>query len=143
MWRVSEIVESKGARVVTTTPHATVLDAASLMNTHHIGALVVLDEGHVVGIITERDILTRVVARQRDPSTTSVGEVMTERVVVCEARTTLDEVRHVMRDRRIRHVPVVESGRLAGMISIGDVNLAENETLASTVRDLEAYIRST
>lgn len=141
MRTVEELLKSKGARVVTTTPHASVLDAASLMNVHRIGSLVVVDEGTVVGIITERDILTRVVARQRDPALTTVGEVMTERVVVCSRATTVDELRHVMRERRIRHVPVVEHGELVGMASIGDINMAENAVLSETIRDLEAYIR--
>ncbi|MBX3363410.1 MAG: CBS domain-containing protein [Phycisphaeraceae bacterium] len=138
---VKELIARKGEKVYTITPHASVLDAASLMNVHHIGSLVVVDEGEVVGIITERDVMTRVVARQRDAAHTSVGEVMTERVVVCASSTTIDELRQVMRERRIRHVPVVDAGELRGMVSIGDVNFAEQEVLTETIRDLEAYIR--
>ena len=141
MRTVKDLLNHKGGKVYTISQHASVVDAASLMNVQHIGSLVVVDEGEVMGIITERDIMTRVVARQRDAARCTVGEVMTERVVVCSCGTTIDELRQVMRERRIRHVPVVDDGELRGMVSIGDVNFADQEVLTETIRDLEAYIR--
>lgn len=138
---VSHLLNSKDCRVETIEPGVSVLDAANRMNNHHIGSLVVVAGGQPVGIVTERDILTRVVARERDPATTLVDEIMTERLIVCTPRTTSDEVRRVMHDRRIRHMPVIDEGRLVGMVSIGDLNRVERDQLSVTVQHLESYIR--
>lgn len=139
---VGELLRHKGAEVHTVQPAATALDAARRMNEKRIGSLVVVDGDEVVGIITERDLLTRVVARERAPSTTTVSEIMTGSVYTCAPATSLDELRLLMRSKRIRHVPVVDNGRLAGMVSIGDLNFAETQTLSETVKYLEAYIAS-
>ena len=142
MHSVAELLKSKGGAVHTIAPDRTVLEAAREMNQHRIGSLVVVNEGRVVGIVTERDILTRVVAAEKTPSTTNVSDVMTAQVLVCEPSTGLDELRALMRQRRIRHVPVVADGRLAGMVSIGDLNTAEAQNLTQTISYLEAYIAS-
>jgi len=137
---VMELLRSKGDVVHTTTPDTTALAAARRMNDHHIGALVVVEGGRIAGIVTERDMLTRVIAGQRDPSRTRVADVMTREVHTCTPETDIADLRAVMRERRIRHVPVVERGRLAGMISIGDLNAAETRNLTHTIGFLEAYI---
>src|SRR5581483_5050016 len=108
MARVRELLERKGPHVWTLGPKATVLQAALAMNEHRVGSLVVVDDGRVVGILTERDILVRVVAGRRDPASTAVADVMTAEVVCCSPDTTLDEARGAMRDRRIRHLPVAD-----------------------------------
>jgi len=138
---VSHLLRTKEARVETIEPGVSVLDAANRMNIHHIGSLVVVEGAEPVGIITERDILTRLVARQRDPSSTLVSEIMTERMIFCSPATTSDEVRRIMRDKRIRHMPVIDEGELVGMVSIGDLNQVEMADLSVTVQNLEAYIR--
>ena len=92
------------------------------------------------GIITERDVMRRVVAERRDPETTTLEEVMTRTVAFAAPHTTLDEIRKVMRDKRIRHVPVVEGRRVTGMISIGDLNKAEHDVAVETIRYLEQYM---
>lgn len=140
MQSVRELIANKGGTVHSVPITATVLDAARVMNEVRIGAVVVLDEGVMVGILTERDILTRVVAAEQDPSRTFVPQVMTREVLTCEPETRIGEARHVMRERRVRHLPVVEQGKLLGMLSIGDLNLVENETLVATIRHMEAYI---
>src|SRR5450432_1286184 len=131
MSHVREILRSKVPEVWTIHPNATVLEAASLMNKHKIGALVVAEDGQVLGMFTERDVLQRVVAKQREPANTKVVDVMTTEVVCCSPDTKLDEARGAMKNRRIRHLPVVgEDGKLLGLISIGDLNAqaqAENE----------------
>ncbi|MFT3880304.1 MAG: CBS domain-containing protein [Gemmatales bacterium] len=141
MSQVSDILKSKGSNVWTIQPKATVLAAASLMNKHKIGALVVTDAHQVLGMFTERDVLQRVVAQQRDPAKTSVADVMTTEVVCCTSDTNLDEARGAMKRRRIRHLPVVgEDKKLLGLISIGDLNAqaqAENEM---TIFLLDEYI---
>lgn len=139
MSTVANLLKSKGRQVVTVEPEATVLQAARLMNVHHIGSLVVVEGGRPVGIFTERDVLTRVVAAEKSPGTTRVREVMTDRVLTCTPETGLDAVRHTIRSERVRHVPVVEDGKLCGMVSIGDLNTAEVKVLCETISYLEQY----
>jgi len=111
-----------------------------VMNTHRIGSLAVVDDAqNLVGMFTERDILTRVVAAERSPSGTRVREVMTERLLTCTPQTNLDQLRHTMRSERIRHIPVIDEGRLAGMVSLGDLNTAEVKVLCQTIEYLEQY----
>jgi CBS domain-containing protein len=140
MHLVDQLLRQKPGPVRTIAPEATVLEAATLMNEHRIGALVVVQGQDPVGIISERDILTRVVAAEREPSKIRVSEVMTSHLITCTPRSPLDEVRRIMRERRIRHIPVVDGGRLLGIISIGDLNQAETRALTATLTYLEEYI---
>ncbi|HVK17188.1 MAG TPA: CBS domain-containing protein [Fimbriiglobus sp.] len=122
-------------------PSATVLEAALAMNAHRIGALVVTDGDRVAGIVTERDVLVRVVAGRRDPSSIWVADVMTAEVVCGAPATTVEEARGVMRDRRIRHLPVAGGdGRLAGLVSIGDLNALAQADQERTIVPLHEYI---
>ncbi len=138
---VNDILANKSSRIVTIRPEATVLEATELMNQHKIGALVVMQDNQVVGMFTERDVLRRVVAEHRDPTTLAVSEVMTTEVVCIEPQTTLDEAAAVMKSRRIRHLPVCgNDGSLAGMISIGDLNAHFATTQEQTIHFLSDYI---
>lgn len=138
---VRSVLASKIQGVESTSPEATVLDAVHQMNEHLIGALVVMDEGRVVGMFTERDVLRRVVGDDRSPADTKVGQVMTSKVVCCDPDTDLDEVATLMKNRRIRHVPVCDGhGKLLGMISIGDLNAAHTSTQEATIHFLNEYI---
>lgn len=138
---VSSILARKGAQVFTIHPQATVLDAARLMNEHKIGCLLVLENDEIAGIMTERDVLERVVARCRQPDKTTVRETMTTDVLYCRPHTDLEEVRSMMRDYRLRHVPVVDlQGTLHGMISIGDLNAWEVHEQEATITVLTEYI---
>jgi CBS domain-containing protein len=142
MAQVRELLERKGTQVLTIGPAASVLQAALLMNEHRVGALVAVEGGRVVGMFTERDVLMRVVAERRDPEATRVSEVMTASVVCCSPETTTDEARGVMRDRRIRHLPVADAdGRLLGLISIGDLNAQLQAAQEQTVFFLTEYIQ--
>lgn len=141
MRTVSQLLERKGSKVITITPDATVKDAAKLMSDHHIGAvMVVKGEGEIAGIFSERDVMGRVVAEGRDASTTRVREVMTTAVAYCTTKTTLDEVRSLMRTKKIRHMPVVEDGRLVGILSLGDLNIVQDEIHVETIQYLEQYM---
>jgi CBS domain-containing protein len=113
------------------------------MNAQRIGSLVVTDaaSGKPLGIFTERDVLTRVVAEQRDPATTDIRDVMTSAMITCEPCDTVDHVRKVMTERRIRHVPVVEGDTLLGLVSIGDLNALEHDILEETVHMMELYLQ--
>jgi CBS domain-containing protein len=141
MATVREILAHKSSEVSNIGPEATVYEAAVLMNERKIGSLAVLHGGRLCGIITERDILQRVVAERRDPAQTPVGEVMTAEVVCCRLHTALEEARGVMKNRRIRHLPVLdEEERMLGMISIGDLNAHEASTQERTIHLLHEYI---
>ena len=147
MFLVSQLIARKheaGTRTVeTVSPETSVHDAAQIMNDQHIGSLVVVGhEGGLVGIVTERDFLRRVIAENRDPASTRVSEIMTRSILTCTPDTRLDEVRSTMRDRRVRHMPIIECDRLIGMISIGDLTFAESCTLNEQVEQLEMYIRT-
>ncbi len=145
MATVADLLAKKESRVHRVSPTATVLDATQIMNRHKIGALVVSVEGdgceRVVGMFTERDVLTRVVAAQRDPQTTLVEEVMSVDVSYCTPEMEVDEVGAIMKDRRVRHIPVCEShGHLTGLISIGDINAFHADGQAAAIHYLNEYI---
>jgi CBS domain-containing protein len=141
MSTVRDILVTKGAHVQSIGPGASVLNAALLMNEHKIGSLIVMDGGRVVGIFSERDIMQRVVVSRRDPSETPVADVMTTEVICCRPHTTLDEARGVMKNRRIRHVPVLDDNdQLCGLISIGDLNAHAMQEHESTIYVMEQYI---
>ncbi len=147
MPRANDILNEKSrhskGELATIDPLATVVDAAKLMNERHIGALVVLDDsGRLVGMFTERDVLTRVVGQERNPRETRVGDVMTKQVIACRPDTPNEELRAIMREKRIRHVPVVEDGRVVGMVSIGDLNTADVRVMTETISYLEQYMYS-
>ena len=143
------LTHKKSSRVYTISPTATVLAATQLMNRHKIGALVVVADhssdaagcDHVEGMFTERDVLTRLVAEKRDPAGTLVEEIMTTDVAFCRSDTPLEEVSAVMHDRRIRHLPVCDSGgELKGLISIGDLNAWNARGQEVTIQYLHEYI---
>ncbi len=145
---VADVLTKKADRgvvaIVTVTPEDRVLDAVKVMNDHRIGSVMVIDRdtGKMAGIFTERDLLTRVVAEHRDPEATRVADVMTKRVVCCSRDTSADELRTVIREKHVRHVPVVEDDRPVGMVSIGDLNMVHAQELEQTVQYLELYLRS-
>ncbi len=141
MATVREILALKGNHIETIDPSATVFQAAVRMNEKKIGALLVLDLDRLVGIVTERDILQQIVALRRDPAETLVEEIMTTEVACCLVSTNLDEARGVMKNRRIRHLPVVdEDERLLALISIGDLNAYQSTAQEQTIHLLHEYI---
>jgi CBS domain-containing protein len=141
MSTVRDLLAVKGAHVLSIGPSATVLDAALLMNEHKTGSLVVIEAGRMQGIITERDILRKVVGERRDPGQTPVRQVMTAEVVCCQMHTSIEEARAVMKNRRIRHLPVVQPmGDLCGLVSIGDLNAHEANSQELTIHLLQEYI---
>ncbi len=141
MSTVGDLLMRKGNLVHRIGPDATVFRATQLMNRMKIGALVVTDHDRVVGIFTERDVLRRVVAEARNPAETRVEEVMTRELACATPETTLEEASLVMKNRRIRHLPVCdEAGELAGLVSIGDLNAWEADGHETTIRFLNEYI---
>ncbi len=143
MATAEHLLAVKGGSIASLGPAASVLDAAQLMNDRHIGSVLVIDDDRLVGIFTERDVLRRIVAERRDPSSTPLAEVMTSPVACGAPHTTLNELRTVMRRRKIRHIPIVKWRRALGMISIGDLNQAEHDVQEQTISYLEQYMSVT
>ncbi len=138
---LQEKADTGAPALVTIRPDESALDAATRMNDHRIGALIVVSAGaNPLGIFTERDLLTRVVAARRDPATTPIEEVMTREMVVCPPEAILDDMRFIMRQKRIRHIPIIGHTGLLGVISIGDLNAAEARELSDTIVFLEEYM---
>lgn len=137
---VRDILSRKGAEVVTTAPGASVVQAAQLMNARGIGALLILDQGELVGIFTERDVMRRVVAEQRDPATTTVGEVMTRHLVTTRADISVEECASQMTARRIRHLPVIGEAGLVGVVTIGDLMAWQVAEQAVTIAQLNSFV---
>jgi CBS domain-containing protein len=136
-----DLVREKSDDLASLPPEATALDAANLMNDRHIGSVLVMDGPRLMGIFTERDVLRRIVAAGRDPEITLLRDVMTSPVACAMPHTTLEEMRLVVRNRRVRHLPVVdESGSVMGIVSIGDMNRAEHAVQEQTIHYLEQYI---
>jgi CBS domain-containing protein len=124
-------------------PDATVFEALGLMEEKNVGALLVMKGGReLVGIFSERDYARRMILQGRTSRETPVREVMTSNVFVITPDTTSGECMMHMTDRHIRHLPVVDAGRVVGVISIGDVVRSVIDDLRFTVRQLESYIKS-
>jgi len=138
---VQDILTSKGSLVHTVSPSATVLDAIHLMNERRIGALVVTAADRILGIFTERDVLRRVVGKELAPSAVTVQQVMTTEVLCCPPETDLDDAARIMRDRRIRHLPVAtKDGQLLGLVSIGDINAQYASAQEAQIQFLRDYV---
>ena len=140
MAAVRDLLARKSAEIVTVSGATTVLDASILMVDRGIGGVMVTDSGRLIGIFTERDVLRRVVAVQRDPAGTPVQDVMTTPVLTVTAETTLEECRAVMTERRIRHLPVLGPTGLIGLVSAGDVLAFEVADRQATIQHLESYV---
>jgi CBS domain-containing protein len=134
------VLGEKGRQVYTVAPEATVRQAVREMNDKGVGALLVVEEGHPVGIFTERDVLRRVVDEGRNPAVTQVSDVMTRDVLVVEPTTPVEQVMATMTERRIRHLPVVEGGKLAGMVSIGDLARWVSMNQEAHIQQMTDYI---
>ncbi len=121
MQTVRDILKKKGSEFYSVTPDTSVYDALKLMAERNIGAVLVLDVGRPVGILSERDYARQVVLKGKASKDTPVREIMTSRVVFVRPEQSVEECMALMTDRRIRHLPVLEAGLLTGIISVGDV----------------------
>jgi CBS domain-containing protein len=139
---VRDILSDKGKIVHTCEPDDTLADVADLLVGHNIGSLVVTKDDEMVGIITERDILRACAATRGTLEFLHVRERMTRCPIVAALEDEVADVMCVMTERRIRHVPVVEGGRLVGIISIGDTVKAQHDELCRENHYLKSYIQS-
>lgn len=137
---VRDLLARKGNTVISVAPDQTVLDAAHLMNDKGIGGVVVLKDGTLAGIFTERDIMRRVVAAGRDPAATHIRDVMTTECATITADVQVAVCRAMMSTRRIRHLPVVHEGGLIGMVTSGDILAFEVAQAEAQIEQLEKYV---
>lgn len=138
---VRHILAEKGHGVHHILPDATVLDALKMMAEHHIGALVVLEDGHLVGIVSERDYARKIVLKGRTSPETAVREIMSTAVVYARLDQPVEECMAIMTARAIRHLPVLEDDKLIGIISIGDLVKSVIAEQKFTIEQLERYIQ--
>ena len=134
------ILKNKGSQIWSLAPDATVYEAISTMAEKNVGALLVVSEGKLVGIISERDYARKVILKDKSSRKTLVGDIMTSPVITVTPGHTLDECMQIMTDNRIRHLPVLEGEKLVGTISIGDLVKAIISTQAETILQLDNYI---
>lgn len=140
MKTVERMLQAKAKRVWSIEPEQTVADALQLMAEKDVGALLVLSGERLVGIVTERDVVRKLTLQGRDPSTTSVREIMTDRVLYVRPKQTLEECMALMTEKHLRHLPVVEEGRIFGIISIRDVVAEVVAEKSFIIEQLENYI---
>ena len=137
---IEMILKEKGSKVYTVSPQATVFEALVIMADKRVGALVVMDGDRLVGMFSERDYARKVVLAGRSSREMKVHELMSSKVLTVEPQTTVDECMQHMTDKRCRHLPVVDGGKLVSIVSIGDLVNWVIKIQDLTIHELEDYI---
>jgi CBS domain-containing protein len=140
MKTVRRLLHSKGPTIFTTVPAARASEALRLMAEKDIGALLVLDDDHLVGIVTERDIVRKLAMSGRDAESTAVREIMSERVLYVRPEQSVEECMALMTEKHLRHLPVLDGSRLLGMVSMRDVVADLIAEKSFIIEQLENYI---
>jgi CBS domain-containing protein len=140
MTTVRQLIDRKGRTVFSVDPEDPVLEAIRMMADHHVGALLVMKGDKLEGIISERDYARKVILHGRSSAETPVWQIMSAPVITVSLEQTVQDCMQLMTDRRIRHLPVTENGRVTGMISIGDLVKTVIEDQQQTIEQLESYI---
>lgn len=138
---VAQILKLKGREVYRVSPEAKILDALQIMAEHGVGALIVMEEEQVVGIFSERDHVRKVDLRGRCAHKAIVNQVMSVDICYITPEATVDEAMAVMTDKRCRHLPVMEKGKLVGLVSIGDLVKASLDEKDFVIKQLTKYIK--
>ncbi|MEO8662054.1 MAG: CBS domain-containing protein [Bryobacteraceae bacterium] len=138
--KIDCILRNRRTDIWSVPSHATVYDAVALMAEKEIGALLVVDEGRLVGVISERDYARKVILQGKHSKETPVHEIMTTHLVTVSREHSVDDCMRLMSDHRIRHLPVMEDDRLVGVVSIGDLVKAIITEQAQTIDQLHTYI---
>ncbi len=142
MTTVRQLLDGKGRAIYSIGPEDPVLEAIKQMAERHVGALVVMKGQQLLGIVSERDYARKVILMGRASDDTPVKDIMTAEVVTVAPNQSLDDCMRLVTARRIRHLPVVEAGKVVGMISIGDLVKAVIEDQQRTIEQLESYIHT-
>lgn len=134
--RMSLVVQNiMVSNVITTEKHALVIDAVKIMNRHGIGCLVAMEDGSPVGIVTERDLLKRVLGESKNPKKIRVQEIMSSPLIVAKPDMDIEKVTRLMFDRKIKKLPIVEDGKLVGLVTFTDL-LRFQPSLIRVVKEL-------
>ena len=141
MRTVRNILKAKGGGIYSIDPLDTVYEAIAMMAEKEVGALLVMREGNPVGIISERDYTRKVILKDKSSKETRVSEIMTTEVVSTTSRQHIDECVSLMKEHHIRHLPVIDDGEVTGMLSLRDLFSAIIDEQASTIENLEHYVR--
>ncbi|MCU1775723.1 CBS domain-containing protein [Pseudomonas sp. 14P_5.3_Bac1] len=139
--QVLKVKDQKNQEVHTIKSHQTVMEALIQMAAKNVGALPVVDEGKVVGVISERDYARKLILKGRSSATTAVSEIMSSPVITVDTHQSVDKCMNIMTDGHLRHLPVVEDGKLIGLLSIGDLVKEAIAEQADLIKQLEQYIR--
>ena len=139
--KIRDVLRTKGTDVIQIDPDRPILDAVRLLSDHRIGSLVVTRGGEIAGIVSERDILNLVAENPDALGRTEVADIMTTDVIVAVPEDDLDYVMNIMTNNKVRHLPIVDDGRLAGIVSIGDVVHEVRKSVEAENRHLKDYIQ--
>lgn len=139
--KIRDVLRTKGSEVIQIEPGRSVIDAVRRLSEHRIGALVVTLEGQIEGVISERDVMNLMADRPDALAVTTVGDIMTTDVIVGVPTDDLDYVMNIMTNNKIRHLPIVDDGGLAGILSIGDVVNEVRRSVETENRHLRDYIQ--
>ena len=142
MISVRHLLDQKGRQIFSIAPGAAVLEAVRLMAERHVGALLVMEGETLSGIVSERDYARKVILMGRSSADTPVRDIMTSAVITVQPETPVEKCMQIMTERRVRHLPVTEGGRVVGMISIGDLVKAVIAEQQQHIEQLESYIHS-
>ena len=140
MLSVRQMLSEKGGAVVSITPDTSVFDALKVMNEKNIGAVLVMEDEELVGIFSERDYARKVILAGRSSKNTEVKELMTCKVYCIDPSRTIQDVMELMNEHRFRHVPVMESEKVVGVLSSGDVMRGVVAEQKNTIESLESYL---
>jgi CBS domain-containing protein len=140
MQTVNQLLRAKGGQIFSVSPTDSVLRAIEIMATRHIGALLVMNQGSLLGIISERDYARKVILMNRSSHDTPVGDIMSSPATTVTPADSVHRCMELMTEGRFRHLPVVEAGRVVGMLSIGDLVKAVIEDQSKQIEELERYI---
>jgi CBS domain-containing protein len=140
MQTVSQLLQVKGSQIFSVAPHDSVLRAIEIMATRYVGALLVMKEGTLLGIISERDYARKVILKNRSSHDTPVSDIMTSPAISVTPEDTVHHCMQLMTEKRFRHLPVVKAGRVVGMLSIGDLVKAVIQDQTEHIQQLERYI---
>ncbi|HIB29510.1 MAG TPA: CBS domain-containing protein [Candidatus Marinimicrobia bacterium] len=140
MTTIAQLLNTKGNQIWSVEPKATIFEALEIMSEKEIGALLVMEDGKLTGIFSERDYARKVILKGKSSKETPVGELMTKKVFYIDPQKTINDCMAMMTAKRIRHVPVIEDNQVMGIVTIGDVVnqiISEQEV---TINHLENYI---
>lgn len=140
MPNAGHLVQGKGGAIYRVAPEDSVLDAIREMAQRHVGALLVMSGDDLVGIVSERDYARKVILQERSSSSTPVADIMSAPVITVSVSASLDDCMRMVTDHRVRHLPVVDAGRVIGVLSIGDLVKAQLDQQTREIAQLQSYI---